>query len=401
MNFFTKTLLAGVLPCAAVSAQGLYSIAPNDDEASDSLPLTFLTGASIGYDSNPTPVINNDDDSLYISGFVQANLTSVSPQTTWDVYARIGARYYLDDIDAGGDQLNGDIRLGVNYTHRVSERLRFSSRNFVALENEPDFDFGFGGNVRVGNYFRYSSNNSIGYRWTDRLGTQTGVSFTGVIYEELDDADYNRVTFRHDFRYRVSPATVLTAGYRFGVVSNDSGGDANNHYVVGGVEHRISPNSALVLRAGVQVQDPDNGDTRTTPFVEGTLRTQLTEQLSTDVFVRYQNESFNRRLFTGANSLNFESNQTFRLGARATYAVNPGFSVFGGVNYILNNYEDEVSNAAGDIDEGLLNLNIGASYELTQGLYLTGSYNYTTNISDVDAREYERNRVQFGVQATF
>ena len=102
MNLFTKSIFAGVLPCAAVSAQGLYSIAPNDDEASSSLPLTYIVGASVGYDDNPTPLFDGDDvndGSGFLSAFVQANWSSVSPQTTWDVFARVGVRYYFTDLD--------------------------------------------------------------------------------------------------------------------------------------------------------------------------------------------------------------------------------------------------------------------------------------------------------------
>ena len=80
-------------------------------------------------------------------------------------------------------------------------------------------------------------------------------------------------------------------------------------------------------------------------------------------------------------------------------------SLFGGVNYIYTDYEDltDESRAAGaeEGNESLINLNAGFSYQLSDALYLTGSYNYTTSISDFDDREYDRNRVQLGVQATF
>ena len=98
--------------------------------------------------------------------------------------------------------MSPDAQLGVNFTHRFSERLRFSSRNLLAYENEPDYDFGFAGDRRTGDYFRYSSSNTVGYRWSDRLGTQTGIAFNGVSYDDIDDSDYNQITFSHDFRYQ-------------------------------------------------------------------------------------------------------------------------------------------------------------------------------------------------------
>ncbi|GHC45148.1 outer membrane beta-barrel protein [Roseibacillus persicicus] len=402
MNFLKKSIFAGVLPCAVASGQGLYSIAPNDDEASSSLPLTYIVGASLGYDDNPTPLTDSDEGSLYASGFVQANWTSVTPQTTWDVFARLGVRYYFDDFESSdADSTNFDARVGVNFTHRFSERLRFSSRNLLAYEQEPDYDYGLSNDRRTGDYFRYSSDNSVGYRWSDRLGTQTGIQFSGVQYQDLDNSDYSQVAFRHDFRYRMSPATVVTAGYKYAIVDLDSGNDSTSHYLTGGIEHRISPESAIVLRAGAQITDPDNGDSRTRPFLEAALKSSLTSQLSTNLFVRYSNESWNQSLLSDNGRQTFEQSQTFRLGGKATYALNPQVSLFGGVNYILTNYDDQIIGADGDGSESLLNLNVGGSYQLSSNLYLTGSYNFTTSISDFDGRDYDRNRFQLGVQATF
>lgn len=402
MNILTKSILTSLLPCAAVSAQGLYSIAPNDDEAGSSLPLTYIVGASIGYDDNPTPLSNVSNGSVFIEPYVQANWVNVSPQTTWDLYARLGVRFYFQDVEVGdGDQTTFNVRVGANYTHRFSERLRFSSRNFVGYETEPDFTSGFGGD-RSSNYFRYTTDNSIGYRWTDRLGTQTGISFSGVDFDDFEDSDYNQFTLRHSFRYRVSPATVLTASYRYtSTFSDTNSGDSSSHFVTGGVEHRINPLSAIVLRAGVQITDPDNGSGRTRPFVEAALRSSLTSQLSTRVFVRWSNETFNRSLTDGGGVVNtFERSDTLRIGARATYALNPRVSLFGGVNYIRTGYDDPVNAVSVEGDEDLWNLNVGASYQLTDNLFLNGSYNYSESISDFD-REYDRNRFQLGVQATF
>lgn len=408
MNFLTKSVLAGLLPCAAASAQGLYSIAPNDDEAGSSLPLTYIVGASVGFDDNPTPLFGgggNDGGSGFASAFVQANWASVTPQTTWDVFARVGVRFYFDDLEGQDvDSTNVDARLGVNFTHRFNERLRFSSRNFLAYEQEPDFDFGLINGRRIGDYFRYSSENSVGYRWTDRLGTQTGVNFSGVRYQDLDDSDFSSVTFRHDFRYRLTPATVVTAGYRYNFTDSDLGGDVDSHFLVGGIEHRISPVSAVVLRAGIQITSPEFGDGRTRPFVEGALRTQLTQQLGANFFVRYSNEAFNRGLTDeNGNRFVFEQSQTLRFGGRLNYAVNSRISLFGGVSYIFTDFEDVITAPVGQGEgsEGVLNLNAGATYQLTDNLFLTGSYNFTTSFSDFDGREYDRNRFQLGLQATF
>lgn len=408
MNNFTKSLLAAALPCAA-SAQGLYSIAPNDDEASESLPITYTAGVAVGYDDNPNPLFGDAEESSYISGFVQANWTSVTPQTTWDIFARVGVRHFFEDFESpsalGGvgnsDSTNYNASVGVNFTKRFNERLRFSTRNLLAYETEPDFSFGIGTSNRAGNYFSYSSQNSIGYRWTERFGTQTGFDFAGIRYDDLDNSDFNQFTFRQQGRYRLSPATVVTAEYRYGIVDADVSGDQNSHFILAGVEHRFNPVSAIVLRAGAQIVDPDGGDTFTTPFVEAALRSQLTDQLGVNTFVRYSSEGFNRVLQSDNGLSVFEESQTVRLGVRANYAVNGNLSFFGGLNLVFTDYENEISGSNGSGSETLYNLNAGFSYEFVESVFLTGSYNYTNAVSDFDGREYDRNRFELGLQTTF
>jgi len=78
------------------------------------------------------------------------------------------------------------LRAGVNYTNRISERLRFSSRNWVSYELEPDYDFGFATDRRVGQYLNYSTDNSIGYRWSERFGTIAGYRLNGVTFDDFE-----------------------------------------------------------------------------------------------------------------------------------------------------------------------------------------------------------------------
>ena len=97
----------GLAAGGLLSAQGLYNIMPYDDEPEDSLPLNWTAGANIGWDSNAAPMFSecagaDSDDALYVSGFVQANFVSKTPQTTIDIWGRVGATYYLDPIERTG-----------------------------------------------------------------------------------------------------------------------------------------------------------------------------------------------------------------------------------------------------------------------------------------------------------
>ena len=205
----------------AVSAQSLYDIAPND-EAKESSPIKWSAGLTVGYDNNVTPTApagtaGYEDDVTYLTAYVGASMVSITPQTTWDVYARAGGIYYLDEPAAAGtDDVYGQFRLGINWAHRVSERLRFSSRNYAAYELEPDYSYGFSTDRVIGEYLHYQSDNAVGFRWTERFATYTGFKVRGLDYDTISSANDRMIyTAYNQFRYSTSPQTIWTFDYRY------------------------------------------------------------------------------------------------------------------------------------------------------------------------------------------
>lgn len=421
-----KTFISSAFGLAAsglLSAQGLYNIMPFDDEPTDSLPLNWTAGTSLGWDSNASPQFSecsgvDSDDVVYLSAFVQANFVSKTPQTTIDLWGRAGATYYLDEITQSGGAFPGygvredffpQVRGGINIVHRVNETLRLRSRNHVTYEQEPDYDFGIATDRRQGSYLRYSSDNSVGYRWTERLGTNTGYRFSGVTFDEIDRNDYERHLFYNQFRYRTSPGTVWTAAYRYQTQGNDSNRDSNSHYFLVGAEHQLSPTTVVVLRGGAQIQEIDGGASNSAPYVEATLRAALTESAQVRAFLRYGLEDRNRLIWAhdcwqAPVLARYEERQTFRLGLQGSYVVSPKLTFFGGVNVMMFNYDGQIGPdpaAPGSLDEKIVNFNAGASYEVADNIFVTGSYNFTKSSADADIRDYDRSRVQFGLQSSF
>jgi hypothetical protein len=135
-----RALLAGIAGMAAVGSaygQGLYYTS----ETKESLPLKWIVGADLVYDDNINPTSGSEDSATSINPYVGVSFVSISPQTTWDVYARLGLIYYFD-APSGTDDTYGQARIGADLTHNFNERLRFSSRNFIAYELEPDYAYG-------------------------------------------------------------------------------------------------------------------------------------------------------------------------------------------------------------------------------------------------------------------
>lgn len=415
-----KQIIAGGILLAslgAASAQGLYDMAPNDD-ALESLPITWSAGLSLGYEDNVTPTVVKSpilgsgtpgyrESSGYVSAYVGAAYVNITPQTTWDVYGRLGGTFYFDAPSSMSNDGYGDARLGVNVAHRVSERLRFTSRNYLAYEMEPNYNYGITLDRQLEPYFHWTTDNAVGYKWSDLWATYTGFRYTGVNYGSDGNADLNdRNTFAlyHQFRYRSSEQTVWTADYRYSATRARAGAnDSSSNYLLAGVEHRFSPNTVGIMKLGAQWRNVDGGENNTSPFLEAALRSQVNEEFSVRAFARYSQEDYG----TSFQTYSYDRNDTFRLGLTADYTVSPVLTLHGGLNYIMTDMQDATDVTVGDLDQNLWNLNLGFSYKVNDAIYVTGSYNYTNSGSSggtplaAESRDYAQNRAQLGIRYEF
>jgi len=400
-NYFSLAF-ASLLFAGSAGAQGLYYVG---SEAQESLPLKWVVGVTASYDDNISPSYGNEQGSVAINPYVGLSFVNITPQTTWDVYVRLGVLYYLD-APAGTNDLNNQSRAGVNLTHRFSERLRFSSRNFVAYELNPDYSYGVASSAKVGEYFYWQSDNSVGFRWTERLGTYTGLRLAGTSYSDLVNNGTFTWELYNQFRYQLGPQTVLTGDYRYGQTTGDgAASDSSDQYFLVGVEHRFSPNTIAIARGGIQLHEIDGGDSYTSPYFELALNSQVTQQLSVRAYTRYGIESNDTYQIHPAGPSIFDNTQTLRFGVSSEYALSPMMSIFGGVDYIPTSYAGgrRISDNAGvsDLSTDLINAYIGLSVKFNDYLTGTVSYNFTESSSDIQFQDYTRNRISIGVSAEF
>lgn len=396
----------GLLAVGSASAQGLYYVG---SEAQESIPLKWVVGADVTYDDNVSPGFGPEESSFGTNPYVGLSFVSMTPQTTWDVYARLGLIYYFDAPDYM-DDVSSQSRAGINLTHRFSERLRFSSRNFISYELEPDYSYGYASSRQVGEYFFWQSDNSLGYRWTERVATYTGLRLSGTTYADVDNNDRFTWELYNQFRYQLSPQTVLTADYRYSQTSGDGvSSDSSDHYILGGIEHRFSPNTIGIVRAGAQFHDVDDGDSTSSPYLELAFNSQINQQFGVRAFARYGIETYDTvQAIAPAGLVEYDDRQTLRLGVSANYAVSPTFSVFSGIDYIPTSYASGRSvtsppflGSIPDADEDIFNAYIGLSMKINDYLTGTATYNYTNSSSDINGRDYDRNRFSVGVSAEF
>ncbi|WAC21200.1 hypothetical protein OVA24_07365 [Luteolibacter sp. SL250] len=398
--------LASLLMAGYASAgSGLYYVGA---EPENSLPLKWMIGLDAVYDNNVTPGAGAKEDAFSLNPYVGLSVVSITPQTSWDVYARLGLIYYLD-APSNVDDVYGQARIGANMTHRFNDRLRVSSRNFLSYELEPDYSYGFATSRQLSEYFYWQTDNSVGYRWSERFATYSGFVLSGLDYDDVPNSDRFSWSLYNQFRYQLSPQTVATLDYRYTQTDGDGlAEDSDDHYLLVGLEHRFSPNSIIIAKAGAQFRDVDGGDTSTNPFLEVATSTRVNEQFTVRGFARYSVESYDTTQVLGAAIYDFSERQTLRIGISAEYAISPMFTVFSGVDYIASDYDSGnlvsapgPAPTASGLEDRVINAYIGLSVKFTDYLTGTATYNFTDFDSDFAQGDYNRNRFSVGVRAEF
>ncbi|GAA5497165.1 hypothetical protein Rhal01_03355 [Rubritalea halochordaticola] len=409
MKLFTASALT-LLAAGAAYGQGIFNIVPHDD-STESLPLQYRLTAAIGYDDNVSPLTEElpdpdsltdelgEQDALYSRVELGASFVSISPQTNFNLDANVNYTYYFDNIEGGDDGYVG-TRVALNVAHSVSERLRLVSRNFVNYGLEPDYQYGSAQDRRNDEYLYLSTENAIGYKWTDRFATYSGVRYDTLDYDE-SNADRNNFTVFNQFRYIGSPQTVYTLDYRYRWADNKGARDSDNQYILLGVEHRLSANSVVIARAGAQLRDVDGGDDDTSPFFELGYRSRINEQFDIRAWAKYGIEDYD----TSVDGIQYDNSQTLRISLAANYMLSREVTFTGGINYINTSYEDGFSSFpladTSDVDVDLINLYLGATYQFSECCSANITYNFTTSDSDSDSRDYDRNRIQVGLTYVF
>lgn len=397
---------------ALSAASGLYYMG---EDAQESIPLKWSVGLDFIWDDNVNPTLlpgspGYEDDATGVTPYVECAFVNITPQTTIDLFARLGAMYYFDEPEGLGDDFYSDSKVGLNLTHRFNERVRLVSRNYIAYELEPDYTYGFANDRQAGEYLYWTTDNALGVRWTERMATYTGFNLYSIDYDDVvENQDRFTWTVYNDFRFVVSPQTVATFSYRYSETDGDGvASDSTNHYILAGVEHRFSPTMIGIVRAGAQLREVDGpgGEDSCSPYVEAMFRAQINEQFSLRSFLRYGIEDYDTVQWVPPVLVEYDERTVLRIGLSGDYAVSDRLNLFGGVDYIMSDYDSgRIAGTAvafgGNPDEDLINLYIGMSMRLNEWLYAQASYNYTDSSSDLLGRDYDRNRLSLGMRAEF
>jgi hypothetical protein len=405
MQSYFSIISLGVIFAADASAQSLYQAS---NSAEEPLPLSWVAGANVIYDDNVGTSETDKQSSIAYNPSVGLAFTRTTPQTVIDVNGRLGVIYYPDAPVINGqpiDDLSNQSRLGLSLSHRFSERLRFTSQNMISREREPDYSYGIASGRRTnsGEYVSTTTDNTFGYRWTERFGTSTGIRYSQIDNPNADSQDSNRTTweFHHQFRFQESPQNVITSGYRYeqGEASGNSR-NSTDHFLTLGDEYRFSPSTIGIISAGAQFHSIEGGESSVNPYLELSGNTKVNQQLSFKTFIRYRAESDGLTRQIKGTSINYSKRETLRLGVTNQYQISPKFILSGGLDYIPGSYTGADQKSL-DSEESLLNMYISATIKFNDFLTGVATYTFADNVSDFVDETYRRNRISLGLNASF
>ncbi|HOW66670.1 MAG TPA: outer membrane beta-barrel protein [Candidatus Paceibacterota bacterium] len=209
-----------------------------------------------------------------------------------------------------------------------------------------------------------------------------------------------------NLRYQALPNTIGILGYQFGVLDYTSdytiGGidsdyrNSYSHYFYLGVDQTFTPELMGSIRLGGQFTDYNNlpsdadaDDTDLTPYADASITWAYNEGSNAQLGVKYSRiASDMASLDQSALSIYGSINHAFTAKLRGSLLA----------QYQNSEFNEGPMDSATD-DYFLVGANL--SYQISRYLATEVGYNFDSLDSDVDGREFDRNRVYLGIRASY
>lgn len=418
---------AGIVALGVASTQAsTQGLAP----AEQSKPWSVGLAVRGFYDDNYTTQVKSlKRDSYGVSVNPTAALNFNLEQTVIAFNYDYDLRWFEDRTSNKADHIQvASLKIDHSFSERVSASL--SDRFIYSQEGSVYFSGGGGAVTTLQSDADYVRNlGRIGFKagLTERVGVQLSYSNDFIDYDTDGFNSYSALLDRMEHTIGIegvltaTPNTQVLLGYQFQDVLHRSGDmfgvtvntpfglatiptdsearDAQSHYIYAGLEHTFSPKLSGALRAGGQfVQYPNldgtafasQDDSAITPYVSAQLTyaynpgSTLTLGLvntynQTDVGSALDQESLNVYL-----QLNHRITPKWSVGATAMFQ-NSAFN--GGIN-------------DGDTENFYI-AGVNTTFKFNANLAAEAGYNYDRVDSDINSRDFQRNRVFVGLRAGF
>ena len=358
---------------------------------------------------------NSKQGSAFTSGNVILDYTFGDPRLQLQLNAGAGGSYYYEHVS--GQNYDIDLKGAVGITYKSSPRLTLGSTLLVDYLTEPNFNTPGGLNSRSGNYLYTTDKVFVAYDWSQRFSTKTSYTFEAFNYENNAIGTFsNRVsnTFGNEFHFQLVPTTSLVVEYRYDIVTYEHEGevivpatlltpavrlenDSVTHFVLAGIDHTFNPRLSASLRGGAEFRSYDNDGDRIGPYFEGSVTYALGKRVSVTWNNRYGLEE--------PDVLGSQRRTTFRTGLQTKVNLTSRISSTVDLYYVHDDYPSFTSGSppavTPEFTQNTFDGNVSLRYAITSLFGVQAGYHYTDITSDIQFREYSRNRVFAGVSLTF
>lgn len=367
-------------------------------------PFTVSASLREEYDDNIFTAANNPDASMKTILEPSFLYNLKREQTEFSARYTLGATAYTDR-DKTWD-FSHELLARVN--HKFSERFNLDVRNRLRFAQEPEVTNGAAVARVDGDYLNNVFTAQGTAQWTPKFGTVTTYTNDYLDYSSATQTGNDRIanTFSNDFRFVMLPTTTLVVGAsynnydyfkRVALTSGERNRDWQSFSPYVGVDYALTPQLTLAPRVGITYTDNSDSQAKdeVTPYGAFTADWKIGARSSLTFNYSYSVAPTDIITFSSQNSNSFSLTGRYQLTplimTRATLYYNLG-----------ENSADSALNAGqATVNESTIGVDLGASYELNKFLSLEAGYIFNTVDSDLNGRDYERNRVYIGVRATY
>lgn len=419
---------AGLVALGAAGLQAAYAPGMSSMETSKNWSVSMAVRGF--YDDNYATrddpffiggIKKSPDDSFGIELRPSLNLNFPLEQTLIKLGYTYSAKFY-----EGRGHDNWDQAHIANFLldHGFSPSARVTVSDAFAYANEPDLvQGGLPYRSELNNIYNQASINFF-YQFSDQLGAVVGYQNTLVDYaQDLSDlppgafGSYSGLLDRMEhlitanLRWQALPETVLVLGYNFGINDytgdeliapgfNSDDRDSTSHYIYAGVDQTFLNNLTASLRIGAQRIEFDNnavGDgSDWSPYADASLNYTYMQGSSVTLGVRHSRTSTDVVApFGGKITSDAETTAGY---VNVLHQFTPDLSL-----NAMGSIQGSTFNG-GQVDgdgELVLMAGIGLTYQINQYLAAETGYNFDKVDSDVNGRDYTRNRVYVGLRASY
>ena len=381
----------------ALTLRGFYDDNPGSSQRG-------LERESLGYEMNPSFKVGwTLPQSTILAGYSYSYKQYEERPITWE------------DKDTHTHNFNAA------FDHRFSERFSMKLSDSFVVGQEPDL-------LRSGNtmakYQTVEGDNirnfgrvNLAGQFTPVFGMQ--VSYENALYDYDDDEAVGSLSSRLDRMehsipvegtFQLQPQTQGILGYRFRQVNYTSDDeifagipsdrrDSRTHTLYAGVNHDFNPALTASLRAGAQYADyyemPDS-DGEYSPYVEATLRWTYAEESFLEGGFTYDLSATD---VPGANGTITTDSEAAVLYGNWTHRLMP--KVYGS---LMASFQNSTLQGGGVIDndsEQFYSAGLNVEYRFDKNISAHVGYSFDKLESDLDGRNFDRNRVYLGVTARY